>query len=372
MEPALADLVRAQLVVPDPGRFAGEDAYRFAHLLIRDAAYERLLKATRAGYHAGFASWLEDRAAERLDEYEEIVGYHLERAHGYRTELGPEDDVGRTLANRAAARLGAAGTRAYEREDTTAAVELLERAASLLPADDPRRRKLMLELGVALAEGGQLERADAMLTETAEAAHAAGERPLELRTLVERAMVRWATDPEASASEATRLAPAAINAFEEAGDHLGCARALLLRGVLSLEALRVGEAEPDLMRALDHATAAGAERCQNQILLWIAAGLWFGPVPAGEAIRRVDELARARRGAARSKAEVFAGIHICTPCLATSTLPGSGPLVTFSTSSGSGSSSPRRQSAASSSGSSSCSPGSRQSPSASCAARTTR
>jgi class 3 adenylate cyclase/tetratricopeptide (TPR) repeat protein len=310
VSPALADLVRAQLVVPDPGRFAGEDAYRFAHLLVRDAAYERLLKATRADYHAGFADWLEEKAGERLDEYEEIVGYHLERAHGYRAELGPEDVEGRALAERAAARLGAAGIRAYERDDCAAAIELLERAALLLPADDHRRRELMLQLGVALAEGGRLERAESMLAETAASAQAAGERPLELRALVECAMVRWTTDPEASASEAARLAPAAIEAFEELDDHLGLARALLLRGQLNLEALRVGEAEPDLMRALDHATAAGAERCQNEILLWIAGALWFGPVPAGEAIQRVDELARARWGAARRNAEVFAGIPL--------------------------------------------------------------
>ena len=46
--PRLLALVRKQLVRPDKPQFAGEDAYRFRHLLIRDAAYDALPKAVRA------------------------------------------------------------------------------------------------------------------------------------------------------------------------------------------------------------------------------------------------------------------------------------------------------------------------------------
>jgi predicted ATPase len=45
----LMTLVRKDLVRPDRAVLPGEDAFRFRHLLIRDAAYEALAEADRAG-----------------------------------------------------------------------------------------------------------------------------------------------------------------------------------------------------------------------------------------------------------------------------------------------------------------------------------
>src|SRR5262249_50645318 len=56
--PRLAALVRRDLVRPDRPQLPHEDAYRFRHLLIRDAAYDALPKATRADLHRRFAEWL--------------------------------------------------------------------------------------------------------------------------------------------------------------------------------------------------------------------------------------------------------------------------------------------------------------------------
>jgi predicted ATPase len=83
----LMTLVRKELIRPDRATFAGEDAFRFRHLLIRDAAYEALPKDARAELHERFAAWLEEKAGERVTEYEEILGYHLEQAYRYRAEL---------------------------------------------------------------------------------------------------------------------------------------------------------------------------------------------------------------------------------------------------------------------------------------------
>ena len=77
----LAALVRRQLVRPDRAQLAGDDGYRFRHLLIRDAAYDALPKAVRADLHARFADWL-DEHGDSLVERDEIVGYHLEQAAG--------------------------------------------------------------------------------------------------------------------------------------------------------------------------------------------------------------------------------------------------------------------------------------------------
>ena len=129
----LASLMRMELVRPDQASFAGEEAYRFRHLLIRDAAYQALAKQTRSELHERFAAWLERVAADRLAEYEEIIAYHLEQAYRYRTELGPPDEAARALAERAGTLLADAGERADQRNDVSAAVELLSRAVELLP-----------------------------------------------------------------------------------------------------------------------------------------------------------------------------------------------------------------------------------------------
>ena len=130
----LTALVRRELLRPDRPQFPGEDAFRFRHLLIRDAAYDALPKATRAELHERFATWIAERGAD-LVELDEIVGYHLERAYRYRVELGPADEAALALSERAAERLAAAGTKAAARGDMRAAtVSLLARAVALLPA----------------------------------------------------------------------------------------------------------------------------------------------------------------------------------------------------------------------------------------------
>jgi predicted ATPase len=94
---ALAGLVRKELIRPEKAQLPGEDGFRFRHLLIRDAAYQALPKSARAELHARFATWLEERGA-KLVELDELVGYHLEQAARYKTELGETDAV---LAGRA-------------------------------------------------------------------------------------------------------------------------------------------------------------------------------------------------------------------------------------------------------------------------------
>ena len=82
-----------------------------------------MLKARRADLHARFADWLEREAGERVGEYDEILGYHLERAYRYLSELGPVDERARELGARAAARLGSSGGRALARGDIRSADE---------------------------------------------------------------------------------------------------------------------------------------------------------------------------------------------------------------------------------------------------------
>jgi class 3 adenylate cyclase len=130
--PRLASLVRKELIVPDKTQISGEDGFRFRHLLVRDAAYDALSKATRADLHARYAKWLEERGTP-LVELDELLGYHLEQSVRYRQELGQQADE--KLAAEARGHLTSAGRRALRRLDFGAAASLLERAAALVPAE---------------------------------------------------------------------------------------------------------------------------------------------------------------------------------------------------------------------------------------------
>jgi predicted ATPase len=98
----LMALVRRDLIRPDRSIFAGDEAFRFRHILVREAAYHRIPKATRAELHERHADWLVVTAGDRPTEFEELVGFHLEQAYRLRGELGPLDEPAHELASRAA------------------------------------------------------------------------------------------------------------------------------------------------------------------------------------------------------------------------------------------------------------------------------
>jgi class 3 adenylate cyclase/tetratricopeptide (TPR) repeat protein len=160
----LMGLVRKELLRPTTATLPEDDAFRFRHLLIRDAAYDALPKMTRAELHERFALWLEEHGG--LVELDEILGYHLEQAARYRAELGEE--LG-DLASRAGAHLTDAGRRAVFRGDVAAGRRLLSRAVELLDGL-PQRSAALPWLGVALYSGGEFAESDRVLTEAVDTA----------------------------------------------------------------------------------------------------------------------------------------------------------------------------------------------------------
>jgi len=57
LDARLESLRRSELIERDTGWLLGEPALRFHHVLIRDAAYRRLLKGTRVELHERLADW---------------------------------------------------------------------------------------------------------------------------------------------------------------------------------------------------------------------------------------------------------------------------------------------------------------------------
>ncbi|MDQ2911402.1 MAG: AAA family ATPase [Actinomycetota bacterium] len=297
----LLALVRKELIRPDQGELPGEDAFRFRHLLIRDAAYESLPKRTRAELHQRFAEWLEQAVGERVREYEEIVGYHLEQAYRFRIELGPADEEAEALARQGAERLAAAGRRALGRGDMPAAANLLQRAISLLGQGDSLWLELMPELGDALTSLGDFDRAEELLTEAIEAASAAGREQAELHGRLARAVLRTYSDPEGSLPELQLVAERSVPVFERARDDRGLARAWAAIGWRLHTGNRFQEASEAYGRALVHARRAGDERRVNESLHFIGTSLLYGPVEAEATIERARELLERERPAVFSE-----------------------------------------------------------------------
>jgi class 3 adenylate cyclase/tetratricopeptide (TPR) repeat protein len=250
--PNLAALVRKELIRPNRPQFADEDGFRFRHLLIRDAAYEALPKATRAELHGRLASWLDQRGSE-LVELDEIVGYHLEQACRYRAELGMPDDEQAAAARR---RLTAAGFRANLRQDYGAAVSLFERAAALEPATG-FDLALETELGTALLWTGRgdeaLRRADAL----AERAAAAGDRVGELCGRIQSSTVGFFFEPEGTTGKLAALIEGALPVFQAAGDDLALYVAYAALSELEITRARIDAALEAFERAYAHAQHAG-------------------------------------------------------------------------------------------------------------------
>ena len=157
--PLVRSLVRKELVRETRSTIPGEDAFEFRHILIRDAAYAAIPKERRAEQHRRFADWCVRIAGERIEELEEIVGYHLEQAFRNRESIGALDEEARALAIEASARLESAGMRAFDRPDMPAAANLLRRAETLLPPDDPGRVVILTTLAYALFDIGRLDEA---------------------------------------------------------------------------------------------------------------------------------------------------------------------------------------------------------------------
>ena len=278
----LAALVRKDLIRPDRPLLSGEDGFRFRHILIRDAAYDALPKAMRADLHERLASWLEEHGAE-LVELDELIGFHLEQACGYRSELGTPDG---TLAAAARERLAAGGQRASRRQDYAAAMSLLERAAMLLP---PEELDLALETEIfeALFWTGRLDEAIQRADLLAERAAATGDRVVEVSARIKAGALRISYQPEGAADELVAYIRRAIPELEAAGDHLVLYTTFAtLSDVVSLRG-RSDEALEAAEQALAHARQA--DHVPPGSITNLAFFRFYGSTPASELLAWLDE-----------------------------------------------------------------------------------
>src|SRR5262245_37093114 len=295
LDARLEALRRSELIEPDATWFLGEPALRFHHGLIRDAAYRRVLKGTRAELHARVAEWIECQVGEAV-EHDETIGWHLERAHQHLRELGPLDATGRALGERAARYLAAAGRRALARDDVAVAADLLGRAVDRLDAADPARAELALDWCEALLAAGQVGPAAGAIAELGRwvgADPAAADRLRGWHTCftAQRAVL---TDPQALRATAATVA-AAAEPLAAAGDTAGEAKAHSVHAMALARLGRIGAGEAALDQALAAARRAHDRRRANAVLAEVPLAALWGPGPVTRASGRCLDVVRVLR-----------------------------------------------------------------------------
>jgi class 3 adenylate cyclase/tetratricopeptide (TPR) repeat protein len=322
----LLSLVRKQLLRPAEGSLGGRHGLQFRHLLVRDVAYESLPRQARAELHERYAGWLAETAGARGRELEEVIGWHLERAHRQLAELGPVDARGRELAATAAGLLASAGRRAIGRGDLPAAVNLLERAIALLPPEgsgEPQggapvdqergsrdRLHLLTELGEALVLKLEPDRAAEVLDEALAAAERGGDAVMRAHAILGKLDLRLDTEPEQTDHgrlDAQRPGPSSFRAevhevlaaLEGLGDHQGLARGWRLLGLDSYLRCHIGTAEEEFQRAIDHTKLAGDERLEAGLAYARVQAAYWGPAPVADGIARCEEIRRRAEGSYR-------------------------------------------------------------------------
>jgi class 3 adenylate cyclase/tetratricopeptide (TPR) repeat protein len=246
VDPHLIGLVRKELIRPTPPTLAGEQAYRFRHLLIRDAAYDALPKAMRAELHERFAEWLAINA-EELIELDEVLGYHLEQSARYHEQLG---SVREDLAARAGGHLAAAGRRAGERGDTPASLKLLGRAVALLP-QGPEHEAAFFDRTTLLMRA-RLD--DELLTAIHQLETSTDER-LRMHGRLLRALYGVETSGDVTSGD--RLVTEARALFEKSGDERGLATAALFEASIAWLRTRAAETAAAMATFDDHRVRGG-------------------------------------------------------------------------------------------------------------------
>ena len=285
LDSSLSRLVRKELIRPDPDT---DDAYRFRHLLIRDAAYDALPEETRARLHEQFASWLEQSGSD-VGELDEIVGWHLEQAVRYAQGLGRRIDP--ELARPAAAHLHVAGRRARDRGDAAAATSLLDRAFALAPLADMPRGPIGVDLAERLVEAGEVVRADELLSA---AELEAGAYPLAALTRLEW---MFRVRPQQVAQTIESKLPGILRQLAAANDESGMARAHLVAYMPHWLASQWTLAGEQARLAAQHAERAGDEGMRSRALAFYIGSIVYGQADVGTIARELDAIELGEPGA---------------------------------------------------------------------------
>ena len=279
-------LVRQQLIRPERPEHAGEDAFRFAHALIREVAYHGMAKRRRAELH------------------EQLAGVAAEQARPGRRGPRPPPRARVALPARARApgrgcARGGGGAAAGERGARGAEARRRGR----------RRRAARARGGAAPGRRGAAARARrrAVRRRATRGRRARARRGDRCARAIRARRSAHGSSASSCGSTPTRTRGptrpprAPTQALRTLTDDLGRCRAWRLRAWIAWTESRSADADAAWRQAAEHARRAGDDRERVEILGWCASAAAFGPMPIDEAIRLLHGDRRAGRAPARSR-----------------------------------------------------------------------
>jgi class 3 adenylate cyclase/tetratricopeptide (TPR) repeat protein len=311
----LAVRARDVIRVEEP-RFAGEAAFAFRHVLIRDAAYDAMPKRLRSRLHERFAGWLETKAGDRTAEHDEILGYHLEQSFQYREQLGNVSSADLAIAARAAEHLTTAGGRAFARRDADASVNLFTRAVALMPANDSRRLELLRASSHMLIDGNQLIRGGTLLAALIDEATSMGDSSAAAQARLLQLLVRFTTEPDFGPAGMRSELEAITASLGRLDDQRVRARIHDTRAFVHDQLREFASVEDEAKLAIECARRAQDRSHELEMYWYLLWALPRGPEPVESALGRVavlleeigdDRAAVAQAECATAELEAFIG-----------------------------------------------------------------
>ena len=283
-EPALVTarltaLVRKELIRPDKAQLPGEDAFRFRHLLIRDAAYDAMPKATQRSSTSVLRSGSRSTArssssctrspvttsSRRFATVPNLARREARSPSGPSPSWAPRADVRSIAVTWTARAISWSGRQRCSRTGT-------------------RRESSSRSSSGRLLESGRLTEAESLLEETVGRAARTGDRLLHARAQVGLAAVHIQTHGAKAHASIRRDLEPLVTVFEEAGDDRGAADTLRLLGKLATWAYDFNAGSDLQERALLHARRSGDERREVAIVI-VSDALW-GPEHVEPALAR--------------------------------------------------------------------------------------
>ena len=238
---------------------AGETAYVFRHVLVRDVAYSQIPRRRRADMHRLAAGWIEALSGDRPEDLADMVAHHYVSALELDRRSGREDD---DLVLRARAALVEAADRSFALNAFPAAARFYEQALALWPEGARERPQALLGFGRAQfhATGGGKE----ALQEAADEFLEAGERENAAAALIAIADVLHFS--EGRSHEAAEALDVAVSLLAESPPSAQKAGALANRARFHMIS---DEAEPAIRladEALELATSLALQDLQAHTL----------------------------------------------------------------------------------------------------------
>ncbi len=252
---ALDDLRRRELVFErEVSAFDAAREFLFKHALLRDVAYDGVLRAHRRRYHRLAGAWLAEVSARsgREDEYAALVAEHLDRA-------------GEPAAAEWYLRAGRQALAVFALGEAT---RLLDRALALV-TDDPALRFDVLAVRETVLD--RLGDRDAQRLDVIEMESLTERRPDDLPRLAQYQLARSRQAFELSEyAEAEEWAEATLRTAEAAGLPERAAEAFLWRGKSQTWRDEADGARTSLRQAIDRGRAAGRPQVEAEALRYLS------------------------------------------------------------------------------------------------------